>query len=145
MDKFRSAQLAYDNRLPPEDKPTFLETKEGQAWLSSGADMLVYGYPVQWRSFTTRGQVESLNLEAVHEKLLALDEKDSGFRLAELVRCVATSDFTKAVTVLNELFAQEDCSAFESLREIAIGQLEQHAEAYAKAERENNEAAAWED
>lgn len=138
-DAFRRAQLAYDHRLPPEEQPKFLETKEGQAWLASGADMLVYGFPVQWRSFSTRGQVDALDLSIVHEKVMALDENDSGFRLAELVRCVATSDFTKAVTVLNELFSKEGCTAFDSLREIAMGQLEQHAEQYAKAERENND------
>lgn len=139
MDKFTRAQLAYDHRLPPEDPVDFLETSEGRDWLKDSGNALVHGYPVTWRSRSHRGSVDGLPLDEVQTKLLDLVAQDEEYRLAELVRCVASHDTAGARTALDALFSITGRTAADYLQELAEETLTPHADDYAKALRENNE------
>lgn len=142
MNKITRAQLAYDNLLPRHDT-AFLETEAGEHWLKSCANLLVHGYPVEWSSRTQKGKIERLPLEDIEMKVLDISSDDRSHRLGEMIRCVASCDLEGARAALDSLFCMTGTTASDYMQELAEDTLRQHAEAYAKAERENAEDARY--
>lgn len=136
----RAGQVAWDNMSPPDDELAFLETAEGDNWLYEKATAMVGGDDLLIRSPTVRAirvEVASLH-QAVRDHLSTLNDEE--YHLEQMLTEIARrGPSDKLFGMLQGLLGKaEGPSTWTVVHDLATNLIAPHAEAAARAMREND-------
>lgn len=127
--QFSALQRAYDNTEEPAELPAYLETDEGQQWLSDAVQGLMDGKDQTWKTGTILSRrTHGVSVDDLENELAGTFEADE---LHQCVHLIATG--AKPMGQTFELC----CSAYkEAARKAAERLLTEHADARADYDAE---------
>lgn len=136
----RAGQVAWDNMTPPDDKPSFLETTEGDNWLYDKAAAMVGGDDLLISSATVRTiRVEVAILhQAVRDHLSTLDDDEHHLEQM-LIEIARRGPSDKLFEMLQGLLGKTGGpSTWTVIHDLATNLIAPHAEQAAQAMRDNS-------
>lgn len=133
----QSAQRRYDNELPQEDAPEWLETSQGSDWFDDSVNALVHGHDMSiGRQTMVSADDLYINVETVFLKNAA--ELD-GLQLGNMIKALQLGEYDTAKRCAAELLGEPNKRLGSALADLAEELIKPHADAAQAALN------AWED
>ena len=123
----QSAQQRYDNELPAEDAPDWLETSQGSDWFDDSVESLVHGHDLRiGRQVKVSADDLYISAEAVFLKNAA--ELD-GLQLGNLLKALQCGEYDTAKRCAAELLGEPTKRLGSVLADLAEELIKPHADA----------------
>jgi hypothetical protein len=123
----QSAQRRYDNELPAEDAPDWLETSQGSDWFDDSVEALVHGRDMRiGRQTKVSADDLYINAETVFLKNAA--ELD-GLQLGNLLKALQLGEYDTAKRCAAELLGEPTKRLGSVLADLAEELIKPHADA----------------
>lgn len=133
----QSAQRRYDNELPAEDAPEWLESSQGSDWFDDSVNALVHGHDMSiGRQTMVSADDLYINVETVFLKnAVELD----GLQLGNMIKALQLGEYDTAKRYAAELLGEPTKRLGSVLADLAEELIKPHADAAQAALN------AWED